>query len=133
MVRTFDKGNISEAAWLAYFVRRGWVVLLPFGTGARYDLAVDRGNGWPERVQIKTARRRDNVLRVPTCSITPDSRQRLSYTPDQIDLLAAYWPVENRYFLIPVAELPTSEIWLRLEPTKNGQREGVRLASEYEV
>jgi hypothetical protein len=131
-VRTFDKGNIAEAAWVSFFVRCGYVVLLPFGDGARYDLAVDRGDG-PERVQVKTARRIDGALAIPTCSVAPDRRGRRPYTREEIDLLAAYWPDEDRFFLIRVEELPATEIRLRLTPALSGRFVGVRHAVEYEV
>lgn len=131
-MRTFDKGNIAEAAWVSFFTRCGDVVLLPFGGGARYDLAVDRGNGL-ERVQVKTARRRGEVLRIPTCSVMPDRSQSKRYTAEEIDLLAAYWPEEDRYFLIAVDDLPATEINLRLNPAKNGQQAGIRDALAYEV
>ena len=49
-----QKGDQGVAETLAFYVSRGWSVLIPFGESQRYDLVVDRGRGL-ERVQCKMA------------------------------------------------------------------------------
>lgn len=38
---TYDKGNISESIVMSAYLKAGFVVSIPFGAGAPYDLIVD--------------------------------------------------------------------------------------------
>ncbi len=51
---TATRGNAAEAAVLAAFVHRGYDVLIPFGDGQPYNLAVELGTSML-RVQCKRA------------------------------------------------------------------------------
>ena len=70
-------GNISEAKVLAKFVENGWVVLIPFGNAEPYDLVIDRGLGF-EKVQVKTGRLREGVIKFNSHSVARDGTS-LSY------------------------------------------------------
>lgn len=130
-MRTIDKGNISEAIVLAKFVQHGYVVLIPWGGIERYDFAVDI-NGLIKKVQVKTARLREGVVRFPGYSVDLKSQKRRKYTKEEIDLFAAYCPDNEKVYLLDVNE-STWENYLRVEPSKNGQVKGVRWATEYEL
>lgn len=41
----YERGNVSEGIVLSAYVNAGFVVSIPFGTGASYDLVVDAGHG----------------------------------------------------------------------------------------
>jgi hypothetical protein len=60
-----DVGLRTEAAILAELVRRGYQVLVPFGTNQRYDLVLDM-DGKFVRVQGKTGRLRSGVISFST-------------------------------------------------------------------
>ena len=62
--RTNVKGNVSESAALNAFSRAGFVVSLPFGNGAPYDLVVDTGKRLL-KVQVKTGRLRGGCVLFP--------------------------------------------------------------------
>lgn len=133
-VDTNTKGAIAEAEITAAAVRRGWAVLRPINERARYDLAIDTGSG-PIRVQCKWAVRQRDVIVVHarTCRLTSSGYIRTTYTADEIDALAVYCPNVDRCYLIPAADLGgRGVLHLRLEPTQNGQRGAVTMATRYE-
>lgn len=55
------KGNISEAKVLNAFVQAGYLVWLPFGNGAPYDLITDI-HGHHLKVQVKPERLRNGCV-----------------------------------------------------------------------
>ena len=50
----YERGNGSEGIVLSAYVNAGFIVSIPFGTGASYDLVVDAGQRL-FKIQIKTA------------------------------------------------------------------------------
>src|SRR6266545_578658 len=63
-----DVGLRTEAAILAELVRRGYQVLIPFGTNQRYDLVLDM-DGEFVRAQCKTGRLRKGCVLFNTQSV----------------------------------------------------------------
>ena len=65
-------GTISEAAVIMRFVKLGYRVSLPFGESTPYDLIVESPNDTLFRIQVKTGRLRNGVIRFAasdgTCS-----------------------------------------------------------------
>jgi hypothetical protein len=47
------------------------------------------------------------------------------------DLFGVYLPVPRSVYLVPVRSVPRNTVYLRLEPTLNNQRRGVRMAADY--
>lgn len=130
-LNTKSIGNVSEALCLAKFVSRGWIVLQPFGDNERYDLVIDRGNGF-ETIQVKTGRATDNgcftfnsystVGRVGNGVAT-------SYR-GEVDYFAVVFN-ENVY-LISVDEVPVGKPYMRLE-SSTYELTKCRWASDYLV
>jgi hypothetical protein len=125
-------GENSEAQVLARFLRHGEVVLLPFGDNQRYDMVLDR-QGVFVRIQVKTGRLRGGAVRFSTASSgsTTDHRTRVGYQ-GTADLFAIYCPELDKVYLVPVAECGGCEHTLRIDPARNGQVRGTRLAADYE-
>jgi hypothetical protein len=130
-MKTATRGNAAEAKILAAFVDRGFEVLVPFGSGQPYDLCVDIGGGLL-RVQCKTAWLIARGCLSFHCRSTDHGRGRQTYD-GLADLLAVYLPPRDAIYLVPVRLVPGHVGRLRLEPTKNNQRRGVRFASEFEI
>ena len=126
-MRTSETGNRSEARLLAAFLEVGAQVLVPFGGGHRYDLVVER-HARIATVQCKTARLVDGFIRFPTADHTSGSLRPYA---DQVDLLAAWCPETQQAFVADPRRLPVSTVHLRREPTRNGQRRGIRWARDY--
>jgi hypothetical protein len=124
-------GNPGEAAVLAAFIKKGWHVLVPFGGGHPYDLAVDVNGKALLRVQCKTAWARAGCISFNTHA-TDHGRGPLSYV-GRADIFGVYSPVTDAVYLVPVPDVGSSEGRLRLEPTRNNQRRRVRMAADYEI
>jgi prevent-host-death family protein len=127
-------GAIAETKIAAEAVDLGFEVLYPVvGGNGRYDLVFDLGDRLL-RVQCKTARRRGDVIVVAarTSRRAPEGFRRTVYTPDEIDVIAAYCPELSRCFAVPIAEIPPSGCMsLRLARPRNGQRAGLHFADDY--
>jgi hypothetical protein len=129
-------GNTTEAIVLAALVQKGFRVLLPFGEDSRYDLVVEAGDQFL-RVQCKTASPCGNgdrsCIRFHAYSHRFEGGKfagREAYR-DQADLFAAYAPSTGQVYILPVSEVPETDVWLRLTPTRNGQHSGVRMAADH--
>jgi PD-(D/E)XK nuclease superfamily protein len=133
-------GDTTEAIVLAEFIKAGFAVLIPFGENQRYDLAVEAG-GRLLRIQCKTAspcgRNGDrSCLRFHAYSHRFESRKfrgREDYR-GAADLFGVYAPPPiNQVYILPVDEVPATDVWLRLTPARNGQHSGVRMAEEHTI
>jgi hypothetical protein len=126
---TMTKGRLTEAAVLYAFVERGFDVFTPFGDGCAFDLLVDLNDACFLRVQCKTARHIDGCA-VFNARSTDHGRGRMSYR-GRADVIAAYFAHLEKVYVVPVGDRFSGR--LRLEPPRNNQRKGIRLASDFEL
>lgn len=129
-----QKGAIAESAVLHAAVKLGIGVSKPLSDGERYDLVFDLR---PRliRVQCKWANRREGVVAVPcySCRRTASGMLSRPYTAREVDAVAAYCPDTGCCYLLPGGLVEGHwEISLRLEPTRNRQKLGVRWADDFE-
>jgi len=115
---TKSVGDVSEAMFTAKFLQLGWVVLKPFGDNERYDLVIDRGQGF-ERVQVKTGNYKNGVVKF-NASTVGKNYKNIDYR-GQCELFAVYCTALHKFYLIRVDEVCTSKPHLRVEPTKSNQ------------
>lgn len=130
-MKTATRGNAAEARILAEFVKRGFDVLVPFGSGHPYDLAVDLGGPFL-RVQCKTAWLIPRGCLAFKCRSTDHGRGPQPYD-GLADLFAVYLPPRDSIYLVPLDAVAGFQGRLRLEPAKNNQQFGVRFAAEFEI
>jgi PD-(D/E)XK nuclease superfamily protein len=136
VVHTKVIGSTTEAVVLAEFLKAGYRVLLPFGEDHRYDLVIEAG-GHFLRVQCKTASPCGNgdrsCVRFHAYShrFTGGKFSGREAYAGQADLFAAYSPDTQQVYVLPVDEVPETDVWLRLTPARNGQRTGVRMAEDH--
>lgn len=123
-------GERSEGMVLAALLRAGKVVLQPFGDNQRYDLMIDEGDTF-SRVQCKTGRLKDGAIFFDACSSQAHRGKGKQDYRGQADVFGVYFPDNDSVYLVPVGEVGRTCGMLRLEPSKNGQQRGVRLASAY--
>ena len=128
-MRTFELGNHSESVILSAYLKQGFTVSIPFGSGASYDLIVDTGSNI-FKIQVKTAWISKGVLKYKSLRRQPGSETRIPYKENEIDFLAIYCPTNNLLYGVPITNHPTGG-WLRLDPVKNGQLKNVRWAFDY--
>jgi hypothetical protein len=130
-------GDLTCAVVLARLMEVFDTVLLPFGENQRYDLAVE-ANGSFMRVQCKTGRLRNGVIKFPACSVNYEHpiAQRGFYARDYrgaADLFGIYCPENDNVYLVPVGDVGRKEGSLRVAPAKNNQAERIRWAADFEV
>jgi PD-(D/E)XK endonuclease len=113
-------GNTTEAAVMTALLKKGFTVLVPWGGGAAYDLAVELGGKF-SKIQCKTGRITKGVVYYHT-----DSTHR-EYG-DAIDFFGVYCPANGKTYLVPIPGRS-----LRVTPTKNNQKKGIWLAEEFEI
>src|SRR5262245_61639007 len=122
------RGNAAEAAILAAFIKRDFFVLVPFGDGQPYDLVVDLG-GPLLRVQCKRAWRRAGCMLFTSMS-TDHGKGPQSYV-GRADIFGVYFPPTDVVHLVPIDAISARGGRLRLEPTRNNQRRGIRMAADF--
>src|SRR3954447_25857865 len=128
-----SKGAIAEAATPAEAIRLGFDVYRPVSEGGRYHLIIDVGPRL-RRAQCKWTGSREDVLvtRPSTSRLTPRGYLRTTYTADEIDGVAAHCMALGLCLWLPIEEFAgQSYLHLRIGPTRNGQRSGVKWAQAY--
>jgi hypothetical protein len=111
-------------------------VLLPFGENTRYDLAIDDGRRLA-RVQCKTGRLRAGAVRFAVCSNYAHHPRPTDLRRDyrgEVDYFCVHCPETGGVYLVRIADLDVrTEAALRVEQSRNGQRQKIRAARIYEV
>ncbi len=127
---TIRRGNAAEAAVLNRLISAGIGVLVPFGGGFAFDLgAVVPPQGDVVRIQVKSGRARGACIAFNSCS-TDHGTGRQNYE-DRADIIAVHVLESDSVFMVPVSECPSYVGSLRLRPTRNNQRRGIRFAADY--
>lgn len=128
---TVYKGNSSEAVVLAAYVGAGFLVSLPFGNGAAYDLILDTGARLI-KVQVKTGKLEAG------CVIYNARRHRGSkydtfscYREGEVDVFAVWCPGNHQLYAIPAEHPLTVEGRLRIVGARNFQEKKIKRAKDY--
>src|SRR3978361_1194872 len=106
-------GNTAEAMVLSALVRRGFHVLIPFGEGHPYDLAVHLGKTSILRIQCKTAWPSQGCLIFNSRS-TDHGAGPQSYL-GLADIFGIYFPVNQAVYLVPIDGVASFKGRLRVE------------------
>jgi hypothetical protein len=130
LMDTIRRGNAAEAAVLNALVRAEVHVLVPFGEGLPYDLAIDTGDQFI-KIQVKCGRVRNDCVEFNTCATDHGSGRR-SYV-GLADVFGVWVPELDRVYVAAVVDSPRYRGYLRLVPTRNSQSKGVRYAGDYAV
>ena len=131
-------GDVTTAAVLMRLIDLYGTVLLPFGENQRYDLVVEIDERLV-RVQCKTGRLRDGVIKFNACSSSyhhPGRDRTSGYNHSykgQAEFFGVYCPQIDAVFLVPVDNVGVRLGTLRVAPTANSQQRGIRWASDYEL
>ena len=132
VLTTDQKGAIAEAEIAAAAIRLGIGVSEPLSP-QRYDLVFDLCTGLA-RVQCKWGSRIGSVvvIRCRSCRRGPNGFVHRDYRCDEIDAIAAYCAEMDACYFLPIDRFDgRSAIQLRLEPSRNNQRNGVNWADEF--
>jgi len=131
MSLTKQKGDIAEVFVTFLLKQNGFNVLFPWGEDSRYDLVSEK-SGIFKRIQVKYTTPKNGVLevRIRSCN----NFKIIHYSPNDIDIIAAYDSSNRDVYFIPLRELENiSSCKLRLTPAKNMQQKHVILAAKYRL
>lgn len=129
-MRSVDRGDAGEALVLAALLQAGCRVLTPFGASQPFDLAVLAGEDRIIRVQCKVGWRNGGCLEFNAVS-TDHGKGALPYI-GRADVFGVADLESGEVYLVPVGDART-KLRLRLEPTRNNQVLGVRMAADFTV
>lgn len=115
---------------LAALMKTDRTVLIPFGDGHKYDLAVD-DNGRLVRIQCKAGRLINGCILFNTVTSRRDGSAVNYY--DEADAFGVYCPGTNSVYLVPIKDVAGSEGRLRVAETKKKQAHDVRWADPYKI
>lgn len=133
MTNSTTVGTRTEGKVLAALLQMEKRVLLPFGGGARYDLAYDE-DAQLIRIQCKTAVLRNGCLIFNTCSLGR-SGEMYHYHGDA-ELFGIYSPDTDEVYLVPVEDVGRGKGSLRVEDPKgnwSATSSKIRWAATYKV
>lgn len=128
-MQTGERGNLSEAKILAALVDAGYHVLIPFGSGHKYDLVIDDGQKL-QRVQCKTGRVKNGALLFNSYSQSGNGGSKQGYH-GLADLFAVLNPESGEVYLVPVEKFGAAGVTLRLVRSSNGQVQKINWAVDY--
>ncbi|MFN2456042.1 MAG: group I intron-associated PD-(D/E)XK endonuclease [Pyrinomonadaceae bacterium] len=128
---TYDKGNVSEGIVLSAYLKAGFIVSIPFGTGAPYDLLVDTGSRLC-KIQVKTGWLRKG------CIVYKSKRRMREASPyatrpymeSEVDYFAIYHPHAASIYVVSF-KMCCGDGRLRLDPVQNGQQKLIRWARDF--
>ena len=134
MLNTVSIGDLGESYAIMKFTQVQAIVSKPLTNNARYDLIIEY-NGKLYRTQVKTTSEiKDGKMEfaTKTTNYFKGNWKSNPYTHDEIDLFFLYC-IENNWcgLYIPEEETIPQNLTIRLEPSKNNQRVGIRLAEGY--
>ena len=125
-MRTNIKGDIGELIVMTKLLKEGFWVSKPFGDDCPYDIIADDKMGNIKRIQVKYCTPSGGTVRIHLSS------SNKSYKDQHIDwVLAVNADTEEIYKIEVEDHINESGIYLRLEPTKNGQVNGIKFAENY--
>jgi PD-(D/E)XK endonuclease len=114
----------------------GYAVFVPYGENTRADLVIDKGSRLA-RVQCKTGRLQSGAVRFRACSSYahhPNPKILKRDYLDEIDYFGVYCPETYGVYLVPIdCAQVRRECALRVDPSRNGQKQGIRAAADYEI
>ena len=129
-------GDLAEYKFITFCLQNNLEVCKPINSGLQYDLLVKINNKF-KKIQVKSRCLVNGVIRdITKCKMQVNRKKPLiDYTEnDLIDLLIIYCPETDCFYNIPLEELRKfKNMTLRVEPSKNNQISGLRLAKNYEL
>jgi hypothetical protein len=135
VMTTNQKGAVAELAIALEASRLGIGVLRPLVEGVRYDLVFDLRDRLA-RVQCKWANKKGDVIAVQTGGNYHSPTKgyvRSTYAAREVDAVAAYCAATGGCYYLPIEEVAgLAYIHLRLNPARNSQRAGIRMAQQFE-
>lgn len=134
MPDTTAKGDLGELEVIIALTRAGRRLLRPLSAAARYDVAIDNGDGTIVRVQCKTGRLKSGRIIFRVCSTDARRPRGVSYH-GEVDAFGVYCPETRLVYLVPMPAISDCATMsaLRVDAARNSQTKRVRYAADFEV
>jgi len=131
---TTSRGDIAEFQVVAALIRQGRRLLRPLSLASRYDLLIDNADGTFTRIQCKSGVLRNGCVLFRLYSVSGHDTRAKPYD-GQVDAFGVYCADTSATYLVPVEAIAGcgQMAALRVEPTRNGQRRGIRSAAEFVI
>lgn len=129
---TKNKGDLGVAQAAADLVEKGWGILLPMTEHAAFDLVAFREDVFL-RVQVKYRAAVRGVVFAPfkTCWADRHGVHTKPIDRSSIDLFCVYCPDTRACYYVDPATVTTTNVYLRIEATRNNIAKGVNWAKDF--
>ena len=124
-------GAQTELQCLTYLHGLGYDISIPWGDNARYDFVLDV-NHKLYKIQVKTSHLiEEGVYKFQTRStyINTKGSYSNSYSEEDVDFFATY--INDKCYLVPLAETNKRDKVMRFVKPKNNQIKGITFAQQY--
>jgi len=132
MHHTKEKGDLGVLKAQLDLFEQGFTILNPLTEHAPFDLVAYRKGGF-RRIQVKH-RRLDQTgkleIRFSTCWADKNGTHVVPVDKAEVDLFCVYCPDTDECYYLNPSDFGASAC-LRVDPPKNGQVKGVRLAADF--
>lgn len=134
---TRHKGELAQLQVQVRVAEKGWFCSKPTMEGCRYDLIVDDGDKL-HRVQVKycdaTQSRGSGCMAVGLRKRNggKSSKESRLYTAKEVDAVVVYFPRLGKLAWLPRTLWENkAEVNLRISPSLNNQKKGIRLLEDF--
>lgn len=131
MHETGAKGDIGVARITADLIEKQFNVLLPVDSTSPFDLVAHKNEKFIQ-VQAKYRESKNGFIEARTRRMSI-SRSKISIRSSkaEIDVLAIFCPTTQKCYYVHMAQIKGNCLILRIDPTKNNQKAGVRKAKNF--
>ncbi len=128
--RTKYKGDFGVQNVILDLMNKNYIVSVPIGDNAPYDLIIDRNNTL-EKIQVKYTE--SDGIKINCKGTTDNGRRTHVYTRDDIDWIATFDKTTNccYYINLHLFEKGRHNWCLRIKTTANNQRKKVLWADNF--
>jgi hypothetical protein len=129
---TKNKGDLGLVQAMADLTAKGWAILVPLTEHEAFDLVAYR-DGRFLRVQVKYRAAVNGIVPVPmnTCWTDRNGIHTAVIDRSLVDLFCVYCPDTTTCYYVDPATIAGTRLYLRIAPTKNNVKKGVRWATDH--
>ena len=126
-------GIVSELVAMERFAAAGFLMSIPFGDCAPYDLILDDRRGNTYKIQVKTGRLRRGVVIFSCVSNHAHRKMPASQYRGLIDAFAVFCPDNDGFYVVPIdaPAVTDTQASLRVVAPLNNMQKMINWAKDY--
>ena len=126
-------GDFAVLKSMCMLLQHGYTVLEPRGDNSRYDLVAEAGGKFC-RIQAKSRRHKNGLVRVELRSSSGTKKTHHYYTPEEVDFIVIYCPDNDEVYWIPMEDIRGhKEVRVRVSSDGFRVNKRTRLGSMYGI